>query len=97
MTTWTNAKVTSVTQPAYFGKSLMRTWTIAGVAGDTGGTLTITGFKQIDNYSVQVEVATGPAGYDTGLTHYTAGKTVVVGYTNPADTHTVRIKVWGPK
>ena len=96
MTTWTNSNAT-VSRPEYLGKSMAITYTVDGVAGDTGGTLTCSNFKKIDNYSVQVEVDTGPAGYNTNLTHYTTGKTVVVAYDNPADDHTVRVKVWGPK
>ena len=95
VTTWSSP--TKVSKPIFFGKSISRVYTFTGVAGDVGGTLTTTGFRTIDNYSVQVEVATGPAGYNTNLTHYNAGKTVVVAYDNPADDHTVRIKVWGPK
>lgn len=96
MTTWAGA-ASNLVRREFLGRSRAMTYKIAGIAGDTGGTLTVGGIKVIDNYSVQVEIATGPAGYNTGLVHYTLGKTIVVAYTNPADTHTVRIKVWGPQ
>jgi hypothetical protein len=81
----------------FLGRSISKRYTIDGANGDTGGTLTTTGFKAIDNYSIQVEVDTGPAGYNTNLTHYISGKTIVVAYDDPTDGHTVRIQVWGPK
>ena len=96
MTTWTNANGTIVCRE-YLGRSRSETHKITGVSGDTGGTLTLNSYKQIDNYSVQIEVATGPAGYNTTLTHYITGKTIVVAYGDPIDDHTVRIKVWGPR
>ena len=97
MTTWDNTDLTKVTRRIPLGRAVTKCYTIDGISGDTGGTLTVTGLKAIDNYHVQVEIDTGPAGYNTGLTHYTAGKTVVVAYNNPADGHTVRIRVWGPQ
>jgi hypothetical protein len=98
MTTWTNSNATK-TRPEFLGKSMAITYTITGVAGDTGGALNTGDFKIVDNYSIQVEVATGPAGYSTNLTHFydPATPQIAVGYDNPADDHTIRIKVWGPK
>lgn len=54
----------------------------------------------VDAFTAQIDAADtykiNNVGYNTGLTHYFSGKTIVVAYTNPANTHTVRIKVWGP-
>jgi len=70
------------------------TFTIDGVSGNTGGTLT-TPFNHVEFAAVQVEVDTGPAGYATDLLWYILGKTVVVAYADPVDDHTVRITVTG--
>lgn len=96
MTTWAAPNGT-ITSRQFLGRSRSETHKIVGISGDTGGTLTCNGFKKIDNYTVQVEVETGPAGYNTALTHYITGKTIVVAYDDPVDNHTVRIKVWGPQ
>ena len=96
MTTWNNSDISSA-KKRNLSRSHAVIYTIAGVSGDTGGTLTATGFKSIDNVKVNVWVATGPAGYNTNLTWYISGKTVVVAYDNPVDDHTVKIQVWGMK
>jgi hypothetical protein len=93
MTTWDNSDITRRTRLVK-GTQNEVIYTIAGVAGDTGGTLT-TPYSHIEAIAVQVQVATGPAGYVTGLLYCISGKTVVVAYTNPADTHTVRVTVTG--
>jgi hypothetical protein len=96
MTTWANPNGKIVCRE-FLGRSRSETHRIVGISGDTGGTLTAHGFKVIDNYSVQIQIATGPAGYNTNLTHYITGKTIVVAYDDPVDDHTVRIKLWGPQ
>ena len=97
MTTWTASNGDRVGSIENFRNSLSSTYSITGVSGDTGGTLTVSHMSLIDNADVSVSVDTGPAGYDTGLLWYISGKTVVVAYTNPADGHTVRVKVWGKR
>jgi len=92
MTTWTNSAITRVARN--YGSLKEIIYTIDGVSGDTGGTLT-THLTHIEFADVHVQVDTGPAGYATDLLWYISGKTVVVAYTNPADGHTVRIKVTG--
>jgi hypothetical protein len=96
MTTWDNSDITS-RKARNLSRSHAVIYTIAGANGDIGGTLTASGFKSIDNVKVNVWVTTGPAGYNTNLTWYILGKTVVVAYDDPTDTHTVKIQVWGLK
>ena len=171
MTTWDNSDVSSRKLENLTGSRSV-TYTIAGISGDTGGTLNCDGFKIVDNYSVYVyynkgsnttftATANGAAGgttiinaahtqandywngcsvtmltgtcagetqlitdfdagtdtlvtdaftaqidlgdtyrfnnvgYNSALEHYLSSNNIVVAYTNPANTHTVKIKVWG--
>ena len=91
MTTWNNSAITK-RLPNTRGRLKETIYTIAGVAGDTGGTLT-TKFAHIEAIEVQVQVAA--AGYVAGLLYHISGYTVVVAYTNPAADHTTRITVIG--
>lgn len=72
-----------------------------------GETQLITDFDAVsdtlttDAFTAQIDLGDtykiNNVGYNTGLEHYIDGKTVVVAYTDPANTHTVKIKVWGLK
>ena len=92
MTTWTNG-VATITHREFWGKAAVITYEIAGINGDTGGTLTLP-FKKIYNWVCNANVA---AGMVAALLSRTAAKTIVVTYTNPAAAHTVYITVWGMK
>ncbi len=93
MTTWDNGDITKVVNN-FNGNFKERIYTITGVAGDTGGTLT-TKFDKIESISVQVQTS-APAGYATNLVYCISGtSSVVVAYTNPAGNHTTRIIVSG--
>lgn len=93
MGTWTgnNANLRRVD---YLGKTVQKTYSIPSAANDnTGGTLTCTGLKIIDNSVVNVfAAATGIAS-----TRYISGNTLVVAYSSPSAAHTVRVTVWGIK
>jgi hypothetical protein len=92
MTTWTGNKSNEVATD-YLSGTVQKTYSITGIAGDTGGTLTCRGLKILKNAVVSVyAAATGVA-----ETHYISGRTVVVAYVNPAAGHTVRVTVWGKK
>ena len=93
MTTWANSAITRIKHNRR-GSLKELVYTIDGISGDTGGTLT-TKFSHIEAIAVQVQVDTGPAGYSTALKYYISGATVVVAYTDPIDGHTVRITVIG--
>ena len=93
MTTWDNSDITRIKHNRR-GSLKELVYTINGISGDTGGTLT-TKFSHIEAIAVQAQVDTGPAGYATALVYHLNGATVVVAYTNPADGHTVRITVIG--
>ena len=93
MTTWDNSDITRIKHNRR-GSLKELVYTIDGINGDTGGTLT-TKFSHIEAIAVQVQVDTGPAGYGTALVYCISGVTVVVAYTTPGDGHTVRITVIG--
>jgi len=92
MTTWTGNKANQ-RRNDYLGKTIQKTYSIAGVAGDTGGTLTCTGLKILKNYVLTVYKAAAGVAAAGRITD----NTVVVEYVNPAADHTVRITVWGVK
>jgi hypothetical protein len=93
MTTWTGNKGDE-TRTAYpGGRTVMKTYSMAGVSGDTGGTLTCTGLKSLDNAVVSVYKAAA----GVSRTYYISGNTVVVAYDDPTAAHTVRVTVWGLK
>ena len=95
-TTWDNSDVTRIKHNTR-GRLKENIYTINGISGDTGGTLT-TPFDHIEAIAVQVQIDTGPAGYAggvAGLLCHIAGATVVVSYTDPVDGHTLRIIVAG--
>jgi len=92
LTTWNNSDITRKTRLVK-GNLNEYIYTIAGVSGDTGGTLT-THLNHLEAAYVHVQVST-PAGYATNLLHYLSGSTVVVAYTNPALGHTIRICATG--
>lgn len=91
MTTWTGGNA-NVRRTSYIGGDIVqKTYSITGINGDTGGTLTCTGLKILKNAVVNVyEAANGNA-----ATWYISGKTVVVAYADPGAGHTVRVTVWG--
>jgi hypothetical protein len=96
LTTWDNSDITRIVRN---NKGNYKEWiyTVNGISGDTGGTLT-TKFNHIEFVAVQMEVDTGPAGYAggvAGLLYHIAGSTIVVAYTDPVDDHTIRITVTG--
>ncbi len=93
MTTWNNSDITRIKHNRR-GSLKELVYTIDGISGDTGGTLT-TQFSHIEAIQVQVQVDTGPAGYSTNLIYCISGVTVVVAYDDPVDGHTVRINVIG--
>jgi len=93
LTTWDNGDITNIAR-IHHGPLKTLIYTINGVSGDTGGTLT-THMTHLKYADVHVQVDTGPAGYATALLWYISGKTVVVAYTDPTDGHTVKIKVTG--
>lgn len=78
-----------MTHSKVFGQRF-NTFTIAGVNGDTGGTLTCT----YTPLNVLVSAYTSSA-VAAALTWRISGKTVVVAYTDPTDAHTVKITVLG--
>lgn len=93
MTTWTANKSNEV-NAAYQGNVVQKTYLVSnGVTGDTGGTLTCTGLKSLDDCTAKCQLAA------EGIATFAriSGNTVVVSYNNPADAHTVRITVWGLK
>lgn len=91
MTTWT-ANNANLRRTDYLRKIVQKTYSIAAVNGDTGGTLTCTGLKQLDN--VVISVSKAAAGV-ASIVWYISGNTVVVTHTDPAANATVRVTVWG--
>ena len=92
MTTWTGNKANE-RRTDYLGKVIQKTYSITGVSGDTGGTLTCTGLKILYNYVLSTYTAA--AGIDAS--GRLSGNTVVVEYVDPTADHTVRLTVWGIK
>lgn len=92
MTTWTGNKANE-RRTDYLGKTVQKTYSITGVSGDTGGTLTCTGLKILDDAAVTAYTAAD--GIDA--TWRISGNTVVVGYLDPTAGHTIRVTVWGIK
>jgi len=92
MTTWDNGDAT-ITHREFWGKAAVITYQITGVAGDTGGTLTLP-FKKIYNWVCNANQA---AAMVAAIESRTAAKTIVVTYTNPVADHTVYITAWGMK
>jgi hypothetical protein len=92
MTTWTAGK-SNETSTDYIGKTVQKSYSITGVAGNTGGTLTCTGLKIIDDAAVTSSSAAAT------YTSYAriSGQTVVVTYVDPNAAHTTRVTVWGVK
>lgn len=92
MTTWTANKANE-TLTEYIGKTVQKTYSVTGVAGNTGGTLTCTGLKIIDDCTA----TSSSAGATYNAYSRISGKTVVVSYVDPNAAHTTRITVWGVK
>lgn len=95
MTTWTGSnkdRVTRATQK--LGNSVAQSYSIAVIAGDTGGTLTCSNLRTIDNFVLRGFRVTGPTALGN-LVGYISGNTIVVTHDNPAEAATVYIKVWG--
>lgn len=91
MGTWTGTNANCITTD-YLGSTVQKTYSIAAVTTNTGGTLTCNGIKIIENAVVTVsKAAAGLA----SIVWYISGKTVVVVHTDPAANATVRITVWG--
>lgn len=93
MTTWTGNKANERRTNYVGGRTVQKTYSVDGVSGDTGGTLTCTGLKTLD--SAAVTAYTAADGIDA--TWRISGNTVVVAYSDPTATHTVRVTVWGLK
>lgn len=93
MTTWTGNKANERRTNYIGGRTVQKTYSISGVSGDTGGTLTCTGLKTLD--FAAATAYTAAAGIDTQWR--ISGNTVVVEYLDPTDDHTIRITVWGLK
>ena len=91
MTTWTGNKKDEV-RTDYIGKTVQKTYKIAAVNLDTGGTLTCTGLKIIDNFVCSVSKAAAGVASIVG---FISGNTVTIVHTDPAANATVRITVWG--
>ena len=96
MTTWT-ANDKNKIRSENLGNSIAQTFTIAAVNGNTGGTLTCSNFKTIDNVAVTGWRVTGPTVLAITGKGRISGKTVVVAHTNPGENATVKVKVWGRK
>ena len=77
MTTWDNGDVTSRKTDS-LSKSHVATYTISGIIGDTGGTLTTTGFKSIDNYSVKIYYRYGSTTIYTATSNGAADGTTII-------------------
>ena len=92
MTTWDNSDITKIVHNRR-GSLKELIFTINGVSGDTGGTLT-TKFSHIESIAVQVQTDAG-AGWSTALIYAIVGATVVVAYTDTTTDHTVRVTVAG--
>jgi hypothetical protein len=93
MTTWDNTDI-SKKYRNYPGKFMEITYEITGVSGDTGGTLTCSEFKKILNAIVTASTSSAAV---AALTKAIVSNTVIVTYTNPAASHTVKITVFGLK
>ena len=93
MATWTGGNA-NLRRVDYLGKTVQKTYSIAAVNGNTGGTLTCTGLKIIDNFICTVSKAAAGVASIVG---YINGNTVVIVHTDPAANATVRITVWGLK
>lgn len=91
MTTWDNTDISKTTRNTH-GKIKERIYELTGVSGDTGGTLTVTGFSKINNCAV---TACTSSAVCAALTWRISTNTVVVAYTDPTAGHTVFISVWG--
>lgn len=91
MGTWTGTHA-NMRRQDFLGSVAQRSYSIAAVNTNTGGTLTCKGLKIIDNAVVSVsKAAAGVA----SIVFYILGNTVVVTHTDPAADATVRITVWG--
>ncbi len=94
MTTWTGGNA-NVRRTSYIGGNIIqKTYSIAGINGDTGGTLTCSGLKQLKDHVTNVYTAAAGV---AAANSYISGNTIVVTYLNPVAAHTVRITVWGMK
>jgi hypothetical protein len=96
MGTWTGSSRDKIAVEELSGGTRAVTYSIAAVATNTGGTLTTSGLKKIDNFSLNGNRVTGPTGL-VDLLGYISGKTVVVTHGDPGENATVIVKVWGPK
>ena len=91
MGTWTGTNANLI-RTDFLGSCVQKTYSIAAVNTNTGGTLTCAGLKKIDNAVVSVsKAAAGVA----SIVYYILNNTVVVTHTDPAANATVRITVWG--
>jgi len=93
MTTWTGNNANCRRTNYIGGNIVQKTYSITGVNGDTGGTLTCQGLKLLKNYVITVYKAA--AGVEA--TGRLSGNTVTVAYGNPGAGHTVKVTVWGLK
>jgi len=84
--------VATLTHRDFWGKAGAFTYELAGVNGDTGGTLT-TPLKKIYGWTVNGHTAVGAM--LAALQSRVSGRTIVVTYTDPLGDHTVRITAWG--
>ena len=92
MTTWTANKANE-TSTIHLGNVVQKTYSVTGVAGNTGGTLTCTGMKILDScFATSSSAAATYKAYSRISTN-----TVIVTYVDPNAAHTTRITVWGVK
>lgn len=92
MTVWTANKANE-TSTEYIGKTVQKTYSITGVAGNTGGTLTCTGLKILDDCLVTSSSAAATFNAYARV----SGNTVIVSHADPNAAHTTRVTVWGVK
>jgi len=91
MTTWTANKANETSTSYISGGIVQKTYSVTGVAGNTGGTLTCTGLKILNDCTVSSSSAAATYVAYARI----SGKTVVVSYVDPNADHTTRVTVWG--
>jgi len=97
MTTWDDGDITRKSSATH-GTLSEQNIEVAGIAGDTGGTITIYGLRKIRNWVVKAyRAADLVSTIASRIVDTTQPNTLVVTYVNPAAVHKVKITVWGKK